>query len=631
MATVTARPQKTLLGNFFLFWMSVFLWLAVMFIPPATAPRWAWIGVVIFIYGSVYFGGRGGAELLRNFRLRQSWQSAQTTRSEKDDRFARFEEMKTAGIYEPTGRLLGLDLDGNLLFEPTALKPAFQLFQGAQGTWKTSSQSLASSILTPLTTGKSLFLADLKSEMTPMVRDAFETLGIPLVVIEVGAKKRGDPNAIETPPFEAAIDAYLSGDPVLYSRTNIFIRGYSQIVVKESPGGKDNQWFINGGKDCFHAIFAGLLVMSPERASPTRIRKIASDSEVAVAHFMRFIGTATASDDTVAEDGKDIARALLGIHKETPKYLGQFLKHVSDGLACYDSTGPLENFGEYSVTRISDLRRKHMAIAVMTSLADLNDISVHNSLMSYNFFMACKVHPTGRKIHGLLEEFITLSLPDFHREQLVVRALGVSCEMYVQSDIGLEERMGKLPAATVYDQSDTIQYTMMSMDTAKRASELIGKHYIKEADASVDGDDFETVRENIREREELIFTPQELRAMPADEQIILVRSMRPIHARKIQFWNIEGLRELIAENPLEGPTPKTKPLASLNINKDGVSINWPKPRKKQNKPDIKSKSVSPLRPTSFIWAYSAVIVWFLVGREADAFLRPLIQTLYQGF
>ena len=64
-----------------------------------------------------------------DYRQRKAWEKAQRPSTQKHDgRWATYEEMAEAGMYDGVGRLLGTDMEGRLLFEPHRLKPIFFVF-----------------------------------------------------------------------------------------------------------------------------------------------------------------------------------------------------------------------------------------------------------------------------------------------------------------------------------------------------------------------------------------------------------------------------------------------------------------------------------------------------------------------
>ena len=616
------KPRQDFSANLYMFGAStlaLFAWSAA----PDTAsssPTAASIAVALALV-AILGVGLAFRAYWKNYVLRKSWEEAQSTYQEKDDRLISEEERRKIGMREPIGRLYGTTLNGRPTFLPNSIKPAFEFILGGQGTGKTTTQVIASTILTALTSGKAVFVNDSKKEILPQVIRALTRFGVELYCINVGAGAQDECPGVQVPPFELAIDAFCSDDPSFKNQTNIFIRRYAEIAVEKADGDKTPPFFIDNGRLGFHAIFVYLLIFDPENVTPTRIWVIASDLQLAVRCLQKLASYKPRRVDAVISDGQRAASTLLSMHKDTPKYLPQFLNKITIGLACYDTTGPLKDFGKDAVARISDMRRRQMLIASMTPLSNLQDMRVHTSFIAFNFFMAAKVIPNGVKTHGIIDEFTTLNLPGFSDEMLALRGLGVSAEMYIQSRIALENRVGEHHARVIFEQSDVVQMSGLSFEDAKFASEVLGTRNVRRQNANVKGQRFEEVGFNFQDQEEPLFTTQELMALPNDEQIVLIRSFRPDHQKKVPYWLVDGLKQLTDENPLEGTPPDERPVLALRITRRGVKVRWwRKPKGYVPPKDASPRKERLLQPSSFLWLYVWIATFVIAGFE---FKKPI--------
>ncbi len=570
------------------------------------------------------FGAIVGAKAIwDNYRLRKSWEYSQTPYQGKDDRLLEREERLELGMFEPDGRLLGASMEGEPLFLPTKIKPAFQIIHGGQGTGKTTTAAMCSSVLTPLSSGASVYVCDPKKEIMPCVIAGLRELGIEVLCSNIGSGAQEECPSVETPPFELAIDAYFSDDKFFYQKTTTFVRGYAKVVI-EDDGSQNSAFFIKGGRRFFFAILIYLIIFTPEQATPTKIYEIAAEEELALKCLVKLKRCKPRDGDTVAKDGIKAASTLLRLHERVDKYLSQFIEKVTDGLACYDLTGPLANYGENAVARISDLRKRKMVFAVMTPLDAMDDVRIHTSIMSYNFFQSVKAYPRGIKVHGLIEEFTTQSIPNFHREMLTLRGLGLSAELYIQSFNGLIERIGETATKTIYGQADILQISGIEHDDAKTISEVIGNQTIRRSTGSIRGSNFEDVEFGFQDHQEPIFTPQMLSSLPLNEQVVKIRGHRADIGLKIPYWDVDGLKQLISENPLEGPPPKAQPKLGLKISKNGVKVLWWRKQKVLKDPQyIAPRKERILRASSFLWLYAWAAI-ILMGGYSFSKPEPLV-------
>ena len=91
---------------------------------------------------------KGILALWGDYKLRHQWHEAQKpTNKTHDARYATYQEMYDAGMFDGKGRLLGITKEGYLIFEPHKRKPVFTYFHGPQGAYKSVAGSFISSLL----------------------------------------------------------------------------------------------------------------------------------------------------------------------------------------------------------------------------------------------------------------------------------------------------------------------------------------------------------------------------------------------------------------------------------------------------------------------------------------------------
>ncbi|MEM1396080.1 MAG: hypothetical protein AAGH38_01355, partial [Pseudomonadota bacterium] len=201
------RPKQSIEGNLTMFG-SVGLVLAAWSVAPSrfeASPIEAMTAIVLGAAGAVG-AGYAARTFYENYLGRKSWETLQTPYTEKDDRTLDEKERIESGMREPTGRLIGRSMDGEPLFSPTKLKPAFSTIIGGQGTGKTTTSVINSTILTPLTSGASVFIADPKKEIMPGVIRSLKELGFDVICANIGPEAQDIAPCAETPPLELAID-----------------------------------------------------------------------------------------------------------------------------------------------------------------------------------------------------------------------------------------------------------------------------------------------------------------------------------------------------------------------------------------------------------------------------------------
>ena len=153
-APAVSRPTSSpyLEGQRKLFLASGAAQLAWLFWPPAYAPWWAWGGALLFAAATIRPAVEGLALMRVDYLNRRSWAIAQQPASAKnvDHGVSTYAERHAAGMYDGQGRTLGRDEHGYPVFVPHRHKPNFHLIVGGQGSGKTSTGAIISSVLTAL-------------------------------------------------------------------------------------------------------------------------------------------------------------------------------------------------------------------------------------------------------------------------------------------------------------------------------------------------------------------------------------------------------------------------------------------------------------------------------------------------
>jgi type IV secretion system protein VirD4 len=603
------RPKQDLSANALLLGASV-LAIAAWGTTPEHFGSSAAAGIVPIVLGAL-----SGTALLRafgkyrdNFRLRKKWEHARTTYQEKDDRLLDESERKILGMRNTVGRLLGTTPDGRPVTLPDKIRPAYEVFVGGQGVGKTSTQALFSSILSTITLGGSYFFYDCKKEIMPQIAETLRRFGVELVCVNIGAGAQDVCPGVEVALFEAAISAFYSDDPDHHKLTSTFIRGYAEIICSKQEGDSSPAFFFDNAEIGFFALFIYLLIFEPDNVTPTRMWQIASNPILALRCLKRLRAYSGRGMNAVIEAGQSAATTLLEMHNEESKYFPQFMNKIALGLRTFDSSGPLAHFGRGAIVRISDLRERPIVFASMTPLSGLKDMSVFSSLLAYNFFSAAKANPAGLPIRGLFDEFLALHLPGFTDEMLTLRGLKVYAEIYIKSLKSLKKKLGENEADVFFEQVDMWQMSGLTFEDAKFASEILGTRNVRRQTASVRGVHFEDVGFSFQDSEEPLYTVQELMALPLEQQIVKIRGYRPDILLKVPTWKVAGFRELLADNPLEGPAPKSAPDIRMHVTKNGYRFLWWRKRKIKRENNFPKKERF-FRSSSFLW----VLPWLAAG------------------
>ena len=133
--------------------------------------------------------------------------------------------------------------------------------------------------------------------------------------------------------------------------------------------------------------------------------------------------------------------------------------------------------------------------------------------------------------------------------------------MIAQSRSEIQRKYGEKETSTIEENAVLKQwFGFSSFEEAERVSRAMGEAQNVSHTMGVSSDRPE-FSGNFQTGKERLFTPDELMQLPPDEQIIHIKDVGFIHAKKIRQNEIAPYCHDIADNPLEGgalaPDPKT--------------------------------------------------------------------------
>jgi len=559
--------------------------------------KFGWAGFLLLFFALAAAGQtkRGIACLARDYLRRREWADARNPTSERPDHgFADFLTCLKIGMYDVIGAILGIDLEGYLLFMPHRLRPTFRMFIGPQGSGKTLTQSVNSIPLTALSNNMrstwkaennrpNLFVTDNKCEIAQQVVRGLKRCGIDIQMIDpegvMAAYGYTDMNANLLEPL---IECVWSSDPRIRAQSNLVATELFSICISTpESAGSSAVFFDNGGRDLGLILSTYSAHAHPETATFGRLYHTLSDPS-RTKEALRTARDYRAGDysDPLLNDLRDKAASMLDLCEAKPEYFPQFLKAARDGLSVFEPNGPYAHMGENTTARISDIRRvKNRVLFHMIPLHRIETDAKITSLLAYSVFRAAMIYPTGTHVHCVFEEFAALNIPAFNKKMVTLRGLGVSADMYVQSTAGIERNYGPLATREILENCDIKQFAGIdTYEQAEAVSKMLGERHAKEFDARIDKSAFENVGFSVRDAFIPVMSPQALMAMPRDEQIIKIRSVPALRCRMIPTWEVSGLGDdFLDPNPLEGPAPRVKPKAKIKISRAGVKLIWKKP------------------------------------------------------
>jgi len=216
-----------------------------------------------------------------------------------------------------------------------------------------------------------------------------------------------------------------------------------------------------------------------------------------------------------------------------------------------------------------DLGQKKVALFVITSASDstYDFISTifFSQMLQKLYVQADRNGGTlNQQVYFLLDEFANIGqIPDFNKKLSTTRSLGISISIVVQS-LDQLEALYKDNYENILGNCDTHLFLgSQSIKTCEYFSKSLGQKTIKFESKSKNRDKDNLITQGISLSEQRqgrdLMTIDELKRLPSDEEILLVRGLKPIRARKAWYFKYHPMRDIARRTEIRNISemPKT--------------------------------------------------------------------------
>jgi len=172
----------------------------------------------------------------------------------------------------------------------------------------------------------------------------------------------------------------------------------------------------------------------------------------------------------------------------------------------------------------------------------------------------------------LLDEFANLGrLAGLAEALTLLPGYGVRVWAIVQDLSQLVQVYGRETANIIMSQAEVKQFfAVQDFDLAQRLARLLGERSIITRSYNLGQRAEDEIGVSASERGVPLMLPQEIMALPEDQQLLLVKNAPPILAKKVPYWNVAPWRDWADPNPMEGDHPRSgKPVFRLRYSGTG--------------------------------------------------------------
>ncbi len=231
--------------------------------------------------------------------------------------------------------------------------------------------------------------------------------------------------------------------------------------------------------------------------------------------------------------------------------------------------------------KFDDLGKKKLAIYVITSTSDSTydfvSTMFFSQMLQKLFLQADRNGGTlNQQVYFLLDEFANIGqIPDFERKLSVTRSMGISISIVIQALDQLES-LYKENFETIVGNCDTQLFLgSQSIKTCEYFSKSLGQKTIKIQSKSISKDKDGKTKQGISVSEQRqgreLMTVDELKRLDPNEEVILVRGLRPIRAKKAWYYKYhpekDNAKKFEIHDIKEMPKTEILPVKIMDVQK----------------------------------------------------------------
>jgi type IV secretion system protein VirD4 len=262
----------------------------------------------------------------------------------------------------------------------------------------------------------------------------------------------------------------------------------------------------------------------------------------------------------------DMADNLSVLVRDNPQQFGDFREGAAQAVSIYDPGGYLGESASKSDFSFRELKEHKVTVYLVIPPDRIAACGSWLGLLTKQAIDAVGRSQGSNRVLFMLDEFANMGkLAGLAESLTALPGLGVRVWIIVQELADLRRVYGADTAKTIASQAEVKQYfAVQSHELAKQLSDQLGNKTVKTKSFNLGQKDTDEVGENLGETGRPLMSPEEIRQLPATEQLIWVKHHLPIRASKTPFWFVAPWNEWADENPVEGMHPRTSPTITLN-------------------------------------------------------------------
>ncbi|MCR9087543.1 MAG: type IV secretory system conjugative DNA transfer family protein [Rhodobacteraceae bacterium] len=506
--------------------------------PGSYGPEWwsyAWGGgALIFAFGVVAVAAELSTLIVK---LGRTFRALRPKRTDASASWLTKREARKAGLANNKGLFLGI-LEGQPLFIPNAVHGLLCSPARKGKTTGFVMAALAHDI------GTSRVVADMKGELAAQTARLIEERQGQKVIILNPAHKFGMGNAAYNPLQIILDDLENAPEDAIADAWSLAFQ-----LVATPPGGDRDPFWPNGTRKLIVFVVVALCVLrdSLDANLPRPFAVLGDNNE-----FERLLAEACTSD-ALGGELANLATNIASSWEDNPKHLESFREGAVQALVAFGPSGRLAPSMAHCDLRFSDLKREKTTLFLVCDYSRMDVFAPWLGLLIWAALKELVRSDDATPVQFILDEFTNYRLSGLPNALTALGGYGVRCWMVVQELEEIARVYGREALATILSQTDVKQFFgVSSFETASLVSRMLGEEEISSESFGMGGAPGDMPSLSIGRAKRTLLTPDQVRRLPDDEQILFIKNLPPAKALKAGYHEVSPWRMEVANNPLHG-------------------------------------------------------------------------------
>ncbi len=353
-----------------------------------------------------------------------------------------------------------------------------------------------------------------------------------------------DPDADCVNPLDDLADLIAANSPIALT----YARALSFQMKPDPPKPDQNAFFTIGSRELITGLNCAVAATCPpEHRTLATTNRALSDPSFLHELLDRAMAV-EALDGAIAELASSLHAQAFG-DDGAAKTHEQFRLGAAQATAIYAKGGPLARITSRTTFRFADMKHARITAYLVVDYANKDAAGPWAGMMQWLATWQLVQERTNTPVYLLLDEFCNAPLNGLPTMLTLLRSYGIRCIMATQDLDDIHRVYGKNALESVLSEADIKQFLggIRSQTTLDYLSKYLGNETEHAPSYSFQKDG---VQESLAKTERPLKTPDELRRLSSEKQIVIWGNLKPMLLRKVQVFAIHPWRHRIGINTM---------------------------------------------------------------------------------